>query len=120
MYADKNLLEPLGFGAHSWMFRDAMGVYYGGYGLRLRARDMAKFGRLYLQKGASNGTQRYAAKWVEESTRDQTRHQYGYLWWSNFPEVTYHRLQRYRHQGAVHQRHSRPAQRCGDDAVPPQ
>src|SRR5438094_228259 len=90
VYADKFLLDPLGCGPHSWAFHDALGVYFGGYGLRLRARDMAKFGHLYLQKGAWNGKQLVPEKWVAESTRDQTGHQYGYLWWSHFPEITYH------------------------------
>ena len=59
------------------------------YLFRLSARDMARFGLLYLNNGNWGGGQIVPAGWVEESTRPVTkvtrRHanlgQYGYLWW---------------------------------------
>jgi CubicO group peptidase (beta-lactamase class C family) len=60
-------------------------------GLSLLARDMAKFGQLYLQKGIWEGKRVLSEQWVEESLRLQahrsstTRYDsnsgYGYLWW---------------------------------------
>ena len=50
-YGNEVLFAPLGFKNVEWWFRDKAGRYPGGWGLRLRAIDMAKFGQLYLQKG---------------------------------------------------------------------
>ncbi|MES2560993.1 MAG: serine hydrolase [Bacteroidota bacterium] len=53
--------------------------------LNARARDFAKFGRLYLNKGNWNGTQLVPASWVEESTKadraDGGAAFYKYQWW---------------------------------------
>lgn len=50
-----------------------------------RARDFAKIGRLYLNKGNWNGKQLVSQKWVEESTKADTRdggaEYYKYQWW---------------------------------------
>lgn len=50
-----------------------------------RARDFAKFGRLFLHKGNWNGKQLISEKWVNESlTPDQTEggvNFYKYQWW---------------------------------------
>src|SRR5262245_52926120 len=50
-YGNEVLFGPLGFKNVEWWFRDKAGRYPGGWGLRLRAVDMAKFGQLYLQNG---------------------------------------------------------------------
>jgi CubicO group peptidase (beta-lactamase class C family) len=54
--------------------------------LRLSARDLARFGQLYLQQGRWNGRQLVGADWVEESTRPVSDlgggRGYGYLWWT--------------------------------------
>jgi len=53
---------------------------------RISARDMARFGQLYLQDGRWNGTQIVPRDWVADSLRphsdlgDGTG--YGYLWWT--------------------------------------
>src|SRR5207302_5791472 len=39
-----------------------------GWGLSIQTEGLAKFGQLYLQKGAWNGRQILPAKWVEEAT----------------------------------------------------
>ncbi len=57
---------------------------------KLSARDLARFGQLYLQNGTWNGKQILSHKWIVESTRSYSktntiRGGYGYLWW--IPEV---------------------------------
>ena len=59
------------------------------------ARDLAKFGSLFLHRGQWNGKQIIPATWVESSTRRQFRFRprtgadstgqfgYGHLWWYN-------------------------------------
>jgi CubicO group peptidase (beta-lactamase class C family) len=61
------LFKPLGIKGAEW---DAcpMGISVGGWGLRLKTEDQAKFGQLYLQKGKWNGKQILPAAWVEEAT----------------------------------------------------
>ncbi|MNJ91829.1 6-aminohexanoate-dimer hydrolase [compost metagenome] len=53
--------------------------------LNARARDFAKIGRLYLNKGNWNGKQIVSEKWVEESTKIDTTagsaDYYQYQWW---------------------------------------
>ena len=47
---------------------DPSGINTGGWGLRLKTEDMAKFGLLYLQKGKWNDKQIIPAEWIEEAT----------------------------------------------------
>jgi CubicO group peptidase (beta-lactamase class C family) len=53
--------------------------------LLLRARDLVKFGQLYLQDGRWQGRQIVPASWVRASTAQQVAvpggYGYGYLWW---------------------------------------
>jgi CubicO group peptidase (beta-lactamase class C family) len=53
--------------------------------INARARDFAKIGRLYLNKGTWNGKQIVPEKWVEESTKIDTSNggvdYYKYQWW---------------------------------------
>lgn len=53
--------------------------------INARARDFAKIGRLYLNKGKWNGKQIVSEKWVEESTKVDTTNgsvnYYQYQWW---------------------------------------
>jgi CubicO group peptidase (beta-lactamase class C family) len=76
------LFGPLGFKNVDWWFRDNAGRYPGGWGLRLRAIDMARFGQLYLQDG----------RWLDENIIDAafvrdvwkpspTASHYGLFWW---------------------------------------
>ncbi|WP_430476934.1 serine hydrolase domain-containing protein [Bacillus cereus] len=59
---------------------DPKGISTGGWGLTLTARDMVKFGQLYLSDGTHNGKQILSKSWVKEST-EMNQNQYGYLWW---------------------------------------
>jgi CubicO group peptidase (beta-lactamase class C family) len=47
---------------------DPQGYYNGGFGLGLSARDLAKIGFLYLNKGYWNGQSIVFEYWVKEST----------------------------------------------------
>jgi len=57
------------------------------YPFRMSARDMARFGQLFLQKGIWNEKQIVSASWVRESTTSYSdagnSGGYGYLWWTN-------------------------------------
>ncbi|WP_236634712.1 serine hydrolase domain-containing protein [Alteribacter lacisalsi] len=57
------------------------------YLFKLSARDMARIGQLYLQKGEWNGEQIISSDWIERSTSVQAPvpgnsiYDYGYMWW---------------------------------------
>ena len=64
------------------------------YHFRMSARDLARFGYLYLHRGNWDGTQIIPSDWVDESTRaysitgyrkypEGESGGYGYLWWVN-------------------------------------
>ncbi len=64
------LFEPLGISNPEWD-SSPQGISTGGWGLHIRTEDIAKFGQLYLQKGAWNGKQLVPAAWVEQATNKQ-------------------------------------------------
>lgn len=90
--AEKFLFKPMNITQKKWS-QDPAGNYTGYANLFLRPRDMAKFGRLYLNKGKWEGKQLIPQKWVEESTTvryDFNKEEdkgytngYGYKWWIN-------------------------------------
>jgi CubicO group peptidase (beta-lactamase class C family) len=67
-----------------------------GYPLRMSTRDLARFGLLYLRKGAWRDRQVIPRAWVEESTQsysDTGTCGYAYMWWvaaegKGLPRVT--------------------------------
>ncbi len=60
---------------------------YPAYHFRMTARDMARFGYLFLHGGNWNGRQIIPAHWVKESLTSYSLTEegggYGYLWWIN-------------------------------------
>jgi CubicO group peptidase (beta-lactamase class C family) len=88
-FADEFLFDPLGFDGVSW-FR-VPGNWYNTFGgqLRVRTRDLAKLGFLYLNNGTWNGTQILSKDYVLNATYphytdlpfppDFTA--YGWQWW---------------------------------------
>ena len=76
-FARTHLFEPLGISSVLWIISPE-GTTFGGGGLFLRPRDMAKFGYLYLEGGVWNGQQVVPAEWVEASVSIP---HYGYQWW---------------------------------------
>ena len=104
-YAREALFDPLGFGPVHWEMHSEGGLGTGstdwpnpdddptlGVGLYLRARDMLKFGELYLNGGVHQGRRILDESWVNASW---TRHShagnstylpdrdwgFGYQWW---------------------------------------
>ena len=69
-YLKPRLFEPLGIENPEWA-SSPEGNSLGGYGLKLRTEDIAKFGQLYLQKGKWNGKQLIPREWVEQATSKQ-------------------------------------------------
>ena len=69
-YLKPRLFDPLGIIDEDWE-SDPQGINTGGYGLRLKTEDIAKFGQLLLQKGTWNGKQIIPAKWIDEATSTQ-------------------------------------------------
>jgi len=102
-YANEYIFEPLGIKfrrqqgisdqvtwdrflirtPHTWK-QDNTGIELGAFGLSMTARDMARFGYLYLNKGQWAGETIVDPDWVIESTRDHVRRSenfgFGYHW----------------------------------------
>jgi CubicO group peptidase (beta-lactamase class C family) len=91
---DRRIARPIGMQD----YRAADGVYgvegeseHPVYAFRVSARDLARFGLLYLHSGRWRDTQLIPASWVDASVRsysttgDQgslaTKSGYGYMWW---------------------------------------
>ena len=66
-YLKPRLFGPLAIDGMDWEV-DPHGVNCGGWGLRLKTEDLAKFGQLFLQKGQWNGKQILLASWIEEAS----------------------------------------------------
>jgi CubicO group peptidase (beta-lactamase class C family) len=91
-YARRTLFDPLGITEFEWL-GDLADMPSAASGLRLRPRDLAKFGSLYLHAGPWRGKQVIPADWVERSTRRHFRFRprtgpdtggefgYAYFWW---------------------------------------
>lgn len=99
-YCEEKLLAPLGIAEDAWSWNldpegnPAAGGTWGG--LRLRSRDLAKFGALFLEAGNWRGRQILPAIWVRACLTphaDTGRGtQYGYLWWLGRLELKGRRL----------------------------
>ena len=87
-FAKQHLFKPLGISVNSWR-QDLQDYYYGGYGLKLTARDLLKIGYLFLNNGYWDGRSIVPETWVRESTRQHMhafngrygQFGYGYQWW---------------------------------------
>jgi CubicO group peptidase (beta-lactamase class C family) len=91
-YAEEHLFSPMDVESGEWG-TDWDGHNNGCGDLHLRARDMAKFGQLYLDDGEYEGNQILPADWVHDSLRTYSQDAwdnigrfhdigYGYHWWS--------------------------------------
>ena len=80
-YAQSRLLSRLGIeGADWWRAKTGETLTY--CCLDMTSRDFARFGLLYLQRGAWEGEQIIPEAWVEASITPSPRYAgYGYQWW---------------------------------------
>lgn len=93
-YLQEKLWQPLGMEYDAtWSLDHENGLEKTFCCINARARDFAKIGRLYLNKGNWNGKQIVSQKWVEESTVADTTHGgwsgYKYQWWLLTPQGDY-------------------------------
>jgi CubicO group peptidase (beta-lactamase class C family) len=84
LYTKEKLLEPLQIDRYLWD-TDPDGRVWGGVGLQLTARDLVKFGQLYLDNGIWEGTQLVSEEWIKLSSPaqiDRPNSETGYsLYW---------------------------------------
>ena len=85
-FARERLLRPLGVSEMEWV-RHRSGTFVAASGLRLRPRDMARFGQLMLDGGALAGRALVPAEYARASLERQVEtnggftRSYGYQWW---------------------------------------
>lgn len=89
-YLRPRLFEPLGIANPMWE-TCPRGVNTGGFGLSITTEDIARFGQLYLQRGAWQGRQLVPEAWVAQASARQMandantnpdwRQGYGYQFW---------------------------------------
>jgi len=81
------LFSPLGIDDFYWELINADLVFASG-GLRLRPRDMAKIGELYLREGVWDGEEVISSSWIAETRVPRSTMSYGwadgygYGWWT--------------------------------------
>ncbi|MEE4602803.1 MAG: serine hydrolase [Desulfobacteraceae bacterium] len=86
-FAKKYLFDPLGIEDVDWA-ESPEGTSNGFSGLRLKPKDMAKIGLLYLNQGKWENKQIISVEWISVSTRPYidgrwNGEDYGYQWWIN-------------------------------------
>jgi CubicO group peptidase (beta-lactamase class C family) len=84
-YAKQKIFDKIGIKTYLWK-NDKSGTQYGGFGLSLRPRDLAKFGYLYLKKGKWGDVSVIPEEWVNESVKAHVKTvspngDYGYHCW---------------------------------------
>ena len=88
-YAREALLGPAGIVVSAWEKDDA-GRDFGGIGLSMTPRHLARFAQLYVAEGRLGGRQILPAAWIAESMQPRFEtvprdlygdYQYGYFWW---------------------------------------
>ena len=86
-FAHRYLFEPLGIEAEFWGV-DPQGYFTGGHSISMTAREIARFGQLFLNEGRWSGSQIIPGWWVAASTSPRidignNYAGYGYYWWLN-------------------------------------
>lgn len=86
----EEIFDTLGIQQYTWS-NDPKGANWGGFGLKLRAKDIAKFGQLYLNEGKWEGTQLIPVDWIQQSSKKQinsTNSGYSFQWWVSLKSET--------------------------------
>jgi CubicO group peptidase (beta-lactamase class C family) len=91
-FAEKELFKPLHMNCAFW--RNVDGYYCGGDETYYTARDLARFGTLYLNDGKVNGQQLVDSTWIKKSLTNYVKESksfrmldcyeeigYGFSWW---------------------------------------
>ncbi len=86
-FAQRYLFAPLGIEAEFWGI-DPQGYFSGGHSVSMTAREIARFGQLFLNEGRWANEQIVPGWWVAASTSPQVEignnyAGYGYYWWLN-------------------------------------
>jgi CubicO group peptidase (beta-lactamase class C family) len=94
-FGEEYLFRPLGVTPGEGWIKDVDGYYIASGDIIFSARDMAKFGQLYLDEGKYSGQQIISAEWVRDSLQTYSVNEfevtsvgkfknmgYGYMWWS--------------------------------------
>jgi len=82
-YAEARFFKPMGMTHYAWDRADDKGLVSSGWGLRLRAVDMAKLGMLVLAGGRWDGRQLVSQAWTRTMTAPSSAPWYGLYWWIN-------------------------------------
>jgi CubicO group peptidase (beta-lactamase class C family) len=82
-FAAQKLFKPMGMTHYAWERADDKGLVSAGWGLRLRAVDMAKVGMLALSGGRWEGQQLVSQAWMRTMTAPSSAPFYGFYWWLN-------------------------------------
>jgi CubicO group peptidase (beta-lactamase class C family) len=89
LFAKEYIFDPLGITGFEWLKGPASGDPLAASGLRLRSRDLLKFGMLYMNGGTWKNKQIIPAEWVDKSLQshiDRTGNPgaggYGYQFWT--------------------------------------
>jgi len=84
-FAKEYLFQPLGITNFKWEKNDGADMVAAASGLRMRSRDLLKFGLMYDRKGVWQGKEIIDPKWVEESFKPNLQQpwggSYGYQFW---------------------------------------
>lgn len=85
LFAQEYLFQPLDIKQFEWAKYPDTDQPAAASGLRLRSRDLLKFGLLYNNNGTWNGNQIIPKKWIEESFQSHVQRPgdgaYGYQFW---------------------------------------
>jgi CubicO group peptidase (beta-lactamase class C family) len=92
-FAEKELFKPLQMNCGFW--RNVDGYYCGGDETYYTARDLARFGTLYVNKGQVNGQQLVDSSWIKKTLTNYAKESktfrildcyeetgYGFSWWT--------------------------------------
>ncbi len=101
-YLDERVFQPTGMGDVAWLHEgeiDGIPICNGCTNVQLTARQLARFGHLFLNRGNWNGNQILPVEWVDAATRNQVSIElpvgktdrshvrgpgaYGFNWWTN-------------------------------------
>lgn len=91
-FGSKYLFTPAHISVKDW-YTDPQGIYFGGAGISMKPRDMARFGDIYVHNGVMDGTLYFPREWISQTVQPSAERKfpwrgfsnvnYGFLWWTN-------------------------------------